>query len=948
MCQVTGIPQDQLKIASLGKARLEKGYPSVKKLITLGVPRGLATALAPFQRGGVDFVVEKGGRALLGDGKNRTDKVYWECSVFFRATASVYSLRTCIFELNAICVTAEMGLGKTVQGIASMSVYHRDWPILVLTPSSARYHWENEFQQWLGRDSPINKEKQARVNLGGESDDEEEEDNGDDVDESNCMELLDDSQIHVLTSGKDAIIPSSNTKVVICSYGLAPALVASGKVYPGLFRAAIVDESHMLKNMNTKRTKNLVPVLHATNRCVLLSGTPALAKPSELWPQLKILSTEQTGWWEDENVFLQKYVKNSSAVRRAELHAMLTGTVMIRRLKHDILKSLPKKARGKAIVDVSTPEMRKEFHKCMVLLREGKGQLGKLARQHSALAPVLDVPSPGPVVESNPKNAETVQFEKAKEEITKERDWKYMNRMREIDFALANSQTSLNDTEKEQWKAQMVEVLQRENQVWYQERIHELQQEQLQPEDEEISKKSVLNRMYSLTGKAKLPLISTMIQKWLSDPSKGKLCVFAHHIFVLDELVRLAGLSNLVESKTRYIRIDGSTSPKERQAQIKRFQQDPNIRIAILGITAAGVAVTLTAASTVWFAELFWTPALMIQAEDRCHRIGQNARVNCLYFVGTGTLDDLLWKLLEKKFKTLGEFVEGQEKQKIVVHKTYHGTKDLDSMFVIPDGEGSDEEVNFDESDDEEDKEILELQQDLEGDIELLGREELTMMKTDGDDDDVADEPAGQDTQAEPFAGKTEEEAILLSDDEAEGSPQKPTRDESQSTKKEVPDASQSDKPVSADGGAEKGEKTSSSSGDGNKLDTRKPLQRCKGYSIVFEGDGFGMMMFTHQGRAIVGRRVDTRHDLPAVGDVLVAVNGQRIPLTSNIDQISQFMKSSISRGPVEVIFVEIPALKEVVMRRTERERKQFEEMKNKMAKPISKGPEDVIELLDD
>ena len=66
---VVGIPENQLKIASLGKARLETGYPSVQKIISEGVPRGLATALAPFQRGGVDFVIEKEGRALIADGK---------------------------------------------------------------------------------------------------------------------------------------------------------------------------------------------------------------------------------------------------------------------------------------------------------------------------------------------------------------------------------------------------------------------------------------------------------------------------------------------------------------------------------------------------------------------------------------------------------------------------------------------------------------------------------------------------------------------------------------------------------------------------------------------------------------------------------------------------------------------------------------------------------------
>ena len=119
----------------------------------------------------------------------------------------------------------------------------------------------------------------------------------------------------------------------------------------------------------------------------------------------------------------------------------------------------------------------------------------------------------------------------------------------------------------------------------------------------------------ALTAKAKIPVIVDMLKKWLADPSKGKLCIFAHHIFVLDGIVEQVGLSNAASSNNKFIRIDGSTSPRDRQAQIKAFQSDPSVRIAVLGITAAGVAVTLTASSTVWFAELFWTPALMIQAE---------------------------------------------------------------------------------------------------------------------------------------------------------------------------------------------------------------------------------------------------------------------------------------------------------------------------------------------
>ena len=94
LCQVEGIPENQLKIASLGKARMEKGYPSAKKLISQGVPSGLAAALAPFQRGGVDFVIDKGGRALIADGMS----FIWMFPVFVVASLNL-----------SVCILGNMG-----------------------------------------------------------------------------------------------------------------------------------------------------------------------------------------------------------------------------------------------------------------------------------------------------------------------------------------------------------------------------------------------------------------------------------------------------------------------------------------------------------------------------------------------------------------------------------------------------------------------------------------------------------------------------------------------------------------------------------------------------------------------------------------------------------------------------------------------------------------------
>ena len=126
---------------------------------------------------------------------------------------------------------------------------------------------------------------------------------------------------------------------------------------------------------------------------------------------------------------------------------------------------------------------------------------------------------------------------------------------------------------------------------------------------------------------AKLESIKTYLSALLENDVK--ILIFAHHQAVMDDID-----DHLQKSKVEYMRIDGNTSNENRKKNIKNFQENNSVRAALLSITAAGVGITLTAASTVVFAELHWTPANLIQAEDRAHRIGQKSCVNVHYLVG--------------------------------------------------------------------------------------------------------------------------------------------------------------------------------------------------------------------------------------------------------------------------------------------------------------------------
>jgi len=159
-----------------------------------------------------------------------------------------------------------------------------------------------------------------------------------------------------------------------------------------------------------------------------------------------------------------------------------------------------------------------------------------------------------------------------------------------------------------------------------------------------------LNTLRRVTGEGKIPLAKDWIENFLTD-SDEKLVVFAHHKSVVQGLVEMFDAP----------RIDGSATQLERQAAVDLFQDNGKTRLIICSIKAAGIGITLTAASNVLFIESDWTPAGNSQAEDRLHRIGQTDSVTAWYLQAEDTVDERISELLAEKALLVDAATEGKD-----------------------------------------------------------------------------------------------------------------------------------------------------------------------------------------------------------------------------------------------------------------------------------------------
>jgi SWI/SNF-related matrix-associated actin-dependent regulator 1 of chromatin subfamily A len=147
-----------------------------------------------------------------------------------------------------------------------------------------------------------------------------------------------------------------------------------------------------------------------------------------------------------------------------------------------------------------------------------------------------------------------------------------------------------------------------------------------------------------MTALAKAPRVAEHVLDALETDPAHKVVLFAHHKDVITSLRGALEAAGHV-----CVAITGDTPVAERGKVVRRFQEDPEVRVFLGSIRAAAEGITLTAASHVIFAELDWTPGIMAQAEDRCHRIGQDRGVLVEHVVLDGSIDARIAKVLMSK-----------------------------------------------------------------------------------------------------------------------------------------------------------------------------------------------------------------------------------------------------------------------------------------------------------
>ncbi|XP_006811814.1 lymphocyte-specific helicase [Saccoglossus kowalevskii] len=504
----------------------------------------------------------------------------------------------------------EMGLGKTVQCIAlfahlvNMGV---TGPFLVCAPLSTLPNWVSEFQRFTPK-VPI---------------------------------VLYHGSITERESLRRSIRRKHGNKqshpVVITSYEI---VMRDRKYLQGHeWKYIIVDEGHRIKNLNCVLIRELKQYKSA-NR-ILLTGTPLQNNLSELWSMLNFLLPDVfndlasfESWFDlqslsekggDEALVAREQEKNILSM----LHQILSP-FLLRRLKTDVALSIPPKK--EVLVYAPLTPLQHEYYEATV----DKTILKKVEDKKET--PVIQklCESGRPKRRCSQKiNYETV-FEEEKPNDDVETWFEKFVKKEDVVHEKIRQQTSEVNI-----KLQNIMMLLRKccNHPYL--LSYPINERNEYIIDEQLVQKSgkclILDRL--------LPALKERGHKVL---------LFSQMTKMLDILGDYCFLR-----KFKTCRLDGTMSYVDRQEQISTFNNDKDAFIFLLSTRAGGLGLNLASADTVIIYDSDWNPQSDLQAQDRCHRIGQNKPVTVFRLVTQNTIDQKIVERASAKRKL----------EKMVIHQ---------------------------------------------------------------------------------------------------------------------------------------------------------------------------------------------------------------------------------------------------------------------------------------
>jgi len=133
-----------------------------------------------------------------------------------------------------------------------------------------------------------------------------------------------------------------------------------------------------------------------------------------------------------------------------------------------------------------------------------------------------------------------------------------------------------------------------------------------------------------------------------------------HRVLIFTQMSKML---NTLESflniyNYRYLRLDGSTKTEDRGKLMHRFNQDDKIFAFILSTRSGGLGMNLTGADTVIFYDNDWNPAMDMQAQDRCHRIGQTREVHIYKLMCKNTIEENILRKAQKKMEIMSAVMD--------------------------------------------------------------------------------------------------------------------------------------------------------------------------------------------------------------------------------------------------------------------------------------------------